>query len=98
MSDKKGYWIAHVNVNNPEEYQEYASRAPAAIAKYGGVFLARAGKYTELEGALGRSRNVVTEFPSYQAAVDCFNSPEYQEARSFRLNAGEVSITIVEGA
>ena len=98
MSDKKGYWIAHVEVTDPDEYQKYASRAPAAIEKYGGVFLARAGKHTELEGSLGRSRNVVTEFPSYQAAVDCFNSPEYQEARSYRLNAGEASITIVEGA
>ena len=44
-----------------------------------------------------RSRNGVIEFPSYQTALDCYNSKEYQEARAHRLRAVTAEIVIVEG-
>jgi uncharacterized protein (DUF1330 family) len=45
----------------------------------------------------GRPRNVVIEFPSLQAAIDCYNSPEYQAAREKRIGAGIADIVLVEG-
>ncbi len=93
----KGYWIAHVEVSDPDQYQKYVAATPAAFEKYGAVFRARGGQNTEVEGPMGRSRHVVIEFPTYQAAIDCFNSPEYQSAREHRLPAGEATIVIVEG-
>ena len=93
----KGYWIAHVEVSDPDQYVHYVNGAKAAFEKYGATFLARGGAAEEVEGAIGRSRHVVIEFPSYQAAQDCFHSPEYQAAREHRLPAGTASITMMEG-
>ena len=47
---------------------------------------------------MDRERHVVIEFPSYQAALDCYNSPEYQAARTFRTEAGIATIVLVEGS
>lgn len=92
----KGYWIAHVTVTNPEQYAIYAEATALPFKMYGANVLARGGKYTALEGE-DRSRNVVIEFESYQKALDCYNSPEYQNARNNRVGAGIAQITIVEG-
>ena len=37
------------------------------------------------------------EFPSYQAALDCWKSAEYQAARQHRLDAGDIDLVIIEG-
>ncbi|HEV3395168.1 MAG TPA: DUF1330 domain-containing protein [Xanthobacteraceae bacterium] len=38
------------------------------------------------------------EFPTFDQAVACFTSPEYEEAAAFRRSgAGEVETIIVEG-
>jgi uncharacterized protein (DUF1330 family) len=92
----KAYWIAHVTVTNPDQYKHYASDAPIAFKKYGAAFLARGGPSEQMEGN-GRPRNVVIEFPSLQAALDCYNSSEYQAAKAKRKGAGEADVVIVEG-
>lgn len=92
----KGYWIARVTVTDPEQYKLYAASAPDCFKKYGARILARAGTYQQMEGE-GRPRNVVIEFPSLQAAIDCYNSPEYQAAKAKRAGAGVAEIVLVEG-
>jgi uncharacterized protein (DUF1330 family) len=92
----KGYWIAHVTVTDKEQYQHYASATREAFQKYGAAILARGGAYEQMEGE-GRPRNVVIEFPSLQAAIDCYNSPEYQAAKAKRQGAGVAEIVLVEG-
>ena len=92
----KGYWIAHVTVTAPEQYQEYASATKVAFEKYGAKVLARGGDFVNVEGE-GRARNVVIEFPSLQAAKDCYFSPEYQSAKVKRQGAGIADIVLVEG-
>jgi uncharacterized protein (DUF1330 family) len=92
----KAYWIARVTVTDPERYKLYAEATPAAFNKYGAKVLARGGRYSQLEGE-GRPRNVVIEFPSFDDAIACYRSPEYQQARAHRLGAGEAEIVIVEG-
>jgi uncharacterized protein (DUF1330 family) len=88
-------WIAHVEVTNAEAYAEYAKGATVAIAAHGGVFLARGGKYVQLEGR-DRPRNVVARFPSLQAAVDCYNSPQYQAALVHAKGASTRDLMVVE--
>lgn len=92
----KGYWVAHVTVSDMDQYKNYVEAAPAAFEKYGAQVLARGGQHVQLEGN-GRPRNVVIEFPSYDDAVACYNSPEYKAARAHREPAGTADIVIVEG-
>ena len=92
----KGYWMVHVEVNDTEAFKSYVIAAADVFKKYGAYFLARAGQCKVVEGT-ARSRNTILEFPSYQAAVDCWHCPEYQAVKFLRENAGSVDITIVEG-
>jgi uncharacterized protein (DUF1330 family) len=92
----KAYWIARVTVTGPDQYKLYAESAPEAFKKYKAQILARGGRYSQLEGD-GRPRNVVIEFQSYDDAVACYNSPEYQSAKARRKGAGVAEIVIVEG-
>lgn len=88
-------WIAHVTVHDATAYGEYARRATDAIAAHGGVFLARGGRYVQLEG-VERPRNVVARFPSLEAAVACYNSAAYQEALRFAKGAATRDLMVVE--
>ncbi len=92
----KGYWIAHVDVSDPERYKDYVATAKPAFERFGAKFLARGGTWQAMEGR-GRGRNVVIEFPSMQAALDCYNSEEYQAAKAIRITVADADMVIVEG-
>jgi uncharacterized protein (DUF1330 family) len=92
----KGYWIARVDIRDAARYPDYVAAAKPAFEKYGAKFLARGGAYQKLEGEV-RARNVVIEFPSLQAAADCYNSPEYQTAAAIRQECADAEMVIVEG-
>lgn len=92
----KGYWIARISVHDDDTYAKYVAENGPAYAAFGGRFLVRGGRFDAVEGE-ARDRNVVIEFPSYQAAVDCYNSDEYQRVRAFREAASEGELVIVEG-
>jgi uncharacterized protein (DUF1330 family) len=92
------YWVARSRIDDPVEYKKYTDRVPAIIARHGGKVLARGGKYRIMEGPETFHRFVVIEFPSFDQAVACFESKEYQEASSFRrAGAGVVENVIVDG-
>jgi uncharacterized protein (DUF1330 family) len=92
----KGYWIAHVTVSDPEAYKAYIAANAVAFAKYGARFIVRGGPYEVVEGT-ARERNIVLEFPSIQAARDCWNSPEYAVAKALRTGCSTADIIIIEG-
>ena len=92
----KGYWIAHVDVRDTEGYNGYVAAAKPAFEKYGAKFLARGGACEATEGR-GRARNVVIEFPSLEAAQDCYHSPEYGAARDIRRKFADAEMVLVEG-
>ena len=93
----KAYWIAHVDVTNPEQYQRYTQRAPAAFAAFGGKLLARGGRSEAMEGRATPQRSVVIEFESYDQAVACYRSEQYQEACKHRHGVAKAEVIIVEG-
>ena len=93
----KGYWIARVDVSDPERYKtDYVARNGTVFAKFGATFLVSGGEYENPEGT-SRTRNVVLEFPSYQAALDCYNSAEYQALVRARQAISSCDIVIIEG-
>jgi uncharacterized protein (DUF1330 family) len=90
------YWIAHVTITDPTAYAGYQRLAPEAFARFGAKFLARGGASVVLEGP-NLDRHVLIEFPSLQAARDCYHSEAYQRARAFRDGACVAHVVIVEG-
>ena len=79
----KGYRIGHVGVSNFDAYQNYITANAGPFARYGARFLVRGGSHEVVEGT-SRQRNVVIEFESYQAVLDCYHSSEYEAAKALR--------------
>jgi uncharacterized protein (DUF1330 family) len=92
----KGYWIVGVDIADQEKYKAYVAANAEPLRRYGGRFLVRGGRFEGLEGG-SRSRNAVVEFPSYQAAIDCWKSPEYQRPISLRKDVSTIDLIVSEG-
>jgi len=92
----KGYWIARVDVSDPDAYGAYVKANAAAFAKFGARFLVRGGPYAAVEG-VARARQVVIEFKDYATALACFESEEYRQAKALREKASQSELVIVEG-
>ena len=92
----KGYWIARVDVSDPEQYKAYIAANALPFKNCGARFLVRSGRFENPEGS-SRARNIVIEFPSYEAALDCYKSREYQDALKLRLGASTIDLVIIEG-
>jgi uncharacterized protein (DUF1330 family) len=93
---RKGYWIVHIDVSDPQGYKPYMDAAPAAIGRFGGRYLIRGGRQEITEGK-SRARTVVLEFPSYESALSCYRSDEYQAAKKLRDGSAVFDLVIVEG-
>ena len=92
----KGYWVALVDVAEPEGYKAYVAANALAFRKYGAKFLTRGGRSEVPEGQV-RSRVVVIEFPSHDAALQCYHSPEYAAAMAERQGRAIMDLAIVDG-
>lgn len=92
----KGYWIAHGRVDDVEKYDLYRAANAAPLAEFGGRFLVRGGARETKEGS-ALPRTVVIEFPSYEAALACYDSPGYQAALKLRDGISTSDLVIAEG-
>lgn len=92
----KGYWIGRVDVRDADAYKNYVAKNGIAFAKYGGRFLVRGGAFEPVIGQ-ARARNVVIEFPSYEAALACWHSPEYKAALAEQKGGADVDLIVIEG-
>ncbi|MCB1475646.1 MAG: DUF1330 domain-containing protein [Rhodobiaceae bacterium] len=92
----KGYWVVFADVSDPEGYKAYVAENAIAFRKYGARFLTRGGKAENAEGN-PRSRVVVIEFPSVEAASACYHSPEYAKAMALRRGKSVMDLAIVPG-
>jgi len=66
------------------------------MTQFGAKFLVMHGEQQIVEGTM-RTKQTLVEFPSYQAAVDCYNHPDYQKAAELRHKVAISSQVIVEG-
>jgi uncharacterized protein (DUF1330 family) len=93
---KKGYWIGQIDVTDADGYKPYVTANQAPFGEFGARYLVRAGRHEIPEGK-ARSRIVVLEFPSYEAALACYRSPAYRAAKKIREGKAEADLVIVEG-
>ncbi|MBL0943726.1 MAG: DUF1330 domain-containing protein [Hydrogenophaga sp.] len=92
----KAYWVARVDVDDVERYKAYIAANAEPLHAYGAKFLVRGGRFECPEGS-SRSRNVVIEFPSFEQAKACYESPGYQAAVALRAPVSVIDLVIVEG-
>ena len=93
----KGYWIAlYRKIDSIENLKNYSTKVTPVIKGFGGKPLVRGGEYQHLEGE-DFSRTVIWEFPSYETAIKCHDSKEYQEGWALAKNTTERNLQIIEG-
>ena len=88
--------IIQANITNPEQFMEYAKRAPALIAEYGGRYRSMRGEVEQLEGKPDNRKIVVSEWPSMERASEFWHSDAYNELKAVREGAAEIDVYIVE--
>ncbi len=94
---KKGYWISlYTKVDNQDNLKKYAEKVTSIIKSYGGIPLVRGGRHETFDGN-DFVRTVVWEFPSYEKALECHKSKEYQEGWSLAKATTKRHMQVIEG-
>ncbi len=93
----KGYWVTiYRSISDPQKLAAYANLAPAAIAPFGGRYLARGTAAAAYEQGLVE-RIVMSEFPSVEQANAAYNSEAYQAALNALGDGAVRDLRIVAG-
>ena len=90
------FMFIQADISNPEQFMEYAKRAPALIEKFGGRYRCMRGAVEQLEGNPDNRKIVVSEWPSMEAAQTFWNSPEYQELKDIREGSADIDVFLCE--
>ena len=94
---KKGYWISlYLKVENQENLKKYSEAVIPIIKSFGGVPIIRGGKYQTYNGE-DFIRTVVWEFPSYEKAIECHDSAEYQAGWGLAKDTTIRHMQVIEG-
>ncbi len=93
-----GFVIFNIDVTNPEDYNEYITKVKPIVEKFGGEYVVRGGTNQVVEGNWQYSRTIVLKFPSYEKALEWYNSEEYQPIKQIRLDNTISNGIIIQGA
>ncbi|HTE78827.1 MAG TPA: DUF1330 domain-containing protein [Xanthobacteraceae bacterium] len=88
--------MGQIDVRDAEGYKPYMIANQAPFGEFGARYLVRGGRQEVMEGK-ARGRIVVLEFPSYEAALACYHSPNYRAAKQIREGKAEADIVVIEG-
>jgi uncharacterized protein (DUF1330 family) len=93
----KAYWVTcYRSISDPQKLAAYAMLAPAAIAPFGGRYLARGTAAAAYEAGQ-KERIVISEFPSVEKGIAAYESQAYRTALKALGDGAVRDIRIVEG-
>ena len=92
-----GFAIFNIDIKRPEEYKEYVEKVKPIAERYGGEYIVRGGESTIVEGSWAYPRTVVIKFPSYEKALEWYNSREYKPIKQIRLDNSVANGIIIKG-
>ena len=93
-----GYVIAQIkDIKDNEIYKKYVEKVTPIVQKFGGKFLIRGGEFQTVEGKWEHTRNVLIQFPSYEIAIDWYNSEELKPVKKLRLDNSTSNSIIIKG-
>ena len=94
---KKGYWISlYSKIENQENLKKYSEVVTPIIKSFGGIPLVRGGEHITYNGD-NFIRSVIWEFPSYEKALECHNSKEYQAGWDLAKDTTTRHMQVIEG-
>ena len=92
-----GFVIFNIEIKKPEEYKEYVEKVTSIAKKFGGEYLVRAGEYKVIDGEWKYPRTVVIKFPTYEKALEWYDSEEYKPVKPIRLANSVANGIIIKG-
>lgn len=90
-----GVWVVQVDVKDDDRYAEYIKGSSQVVTAYDGEFIARGGRYEQKEGK-PYSRHVLVRFPTYERALEAYQSDEYQAIVGIAKEAADRALIILE--
>ena len=92
------YRIADAEIHDPEAYEKYKEAAPKYVARHGGEYCCRGGKFEVLVGDWNPPRLLVIKFPSRKAYDEFMTDPDYRPWKELRESVTTPkNILILEG-
>ena len=92
-----GFAIFNIDIKRPKEYKEYVEKVKPIAERYGGEYIVRGGESTIVEGSWAYPRTVVIKFPSYEKALEWYDSEEYKPIKQIRLDNSVSNGIIIKG-
>ena len=93
----KTYWISlYLEISSQDNLKKYGEKAVPIIKSYGGKPVVRGGKLKSFSGP-NVVRTVIWEFPTYDDAISCHESTDYQSAWTYAEDTTKRIMFIVEG-
>jgi uncharacterized protein (DUF1330 family) len=87
----------NLEINDLGKFEQYKSRVPPIVQRYGGRYVVLGGKVELVEGVWRPRFPVMLEFPTLRRAQDWYASDEYRDLRALRLSAGSFNAVFIEG-
>lgn len=91
------YLIVQITITDRDEYARYEAGFMAVFQKYEGTMLSVDENPTIIEGDWTATRSVLIQFPSKEAAMNWYNSVDYQNLAQHRFNASTGNCILVQG-
>lgn len=91
------YFIVNIKIVNDKQYQKYINKCSEVFYKYKGRYLAVDNEFSIIEGNTDSTRIVIIKFDTREDFQEWYNSKEYQEILTFRLDGAMCSAVLVKG-
>ena len=92
-----GFVIFNIDIKKPYEYKEYVEKVTPIANKFGGEYIVRGGETEVIEGTWKYPRTIIIKFPSYEKALEWYNSEEYKPIKQIRLDNSVSNGIIIKG-
>ena len=98
MTEQRCYMIVLADLSDRERFLAgYAREVPPLVARFGGRYVLRGAGGSFLEGAWCESPSaLVSEWPSREAALRFWHSPEYAELKRLRDGTGNFQVLLID--
>ena len=91
------YAIFQIKITNKENYKKYVNSVSPIVKKFQGEYLVRGGKSEVVLGKWELPRTVIVKFPTFDIAMNWYNSDDYKPIKKLREDNSEANCLIIEG-